>query len=372
MPRVEWSAAGAASIDDAAGRPNGGAGPDTCADRTPGSSPFFRRSPAYRLRQRQHSSKKTPSIEAHVMTPTPSATIQQMPRLARLQTEFDQKHRFSRPLIGRALNTFGKDWAVDFEDTLGTLYPDDLMLEAAAKGYSAFALDSMRRQRAFELSREYPNKTYAEAAGEVYFNIDHMMQEYLPGLLLSHFLWPHHYRQLQFFDVAFVNPMRLSDQPRFSEIGVGTALYSRRLLARLPQSIGNGYDISPASCRFARHHLAASGVCERYTMNEQDIISQPIEPVPWLLCVEVLEHLEQPVEFLRALRAGLASGGKAFITAALNAAHSDHIYLYRSPEEVWEHLSAAGFTLEQSFAAAAYAPPTPNAPVPLAAAFVVS
>jgi hypothetical protein len=306
------------------------------------------------------------------MTPLTTPEARLTPRVTKLQALFDEKHRFSRALIGRALGTFGSDWAGDFEDALATLCPNDDALEAAAKGYSAFAFDSMRRQKAFERDREYPHKTYAEAAGEVYFNAEHMMREYLPGLLLSHFLWPHHYRQLQFFDTAFVDAMRLSAQPFFAEVGVGTAVYSRRLLARLPQSTGNGYDISPSSCQFARRHLAAAGVQSRYSMNEQDIIAQPIAPVPWLVCVEVLEHLEQPVEFLKALRAALARDGKAFITAALNAAHTDHIYLYRNAEEVWEHLRAAGFTLEQSFVAAAYAPPGPGVPVPLAAAFVVS
>ena len=294
------------------------------------------------------------------------------PRVARLQRLFEQKHRVSRGLIGRALAAFGPQWAADFEQTLMDVCADDLALEAAAKGYSAFAFDSMRRQKAFEVTREYPHKTYAEAAGEVYFNADHMMREYLPGLLLSHFLWPHHYRQLQFFDFAFAGAMRLSAQQQFAEVGVGTAVYSRRLLAMLPESTGKGYDISPSSCQFAKQHIEAAGVQSRYTMNEQDIIAQPIAPVPWLVCVEVLEHLEQPVEFLKALRAGLAQGGKAFITAALNAAHTDHIYLYRNGEEVWEHLRAAGFTLEQSFVAAAYATPGPGVPVPLAAAYVVS
>lgn len=306
------------------------------------------------------------------MTPLPILDVRQTPRVAKLQTLFDQRHRFSRALIGRALVAFGNDWAADFEDALTTLCTDEAALEAAAKGYATFAFDSMRRQKAFELAREYPPKTYAEAAGEVYFNAEHMMREYLPGLLLSHFLWPHHYRQLQFFDIAFAGAMRLSPQPHFAEVGVGTAVYSRRLLARLPQSTGNGYDISPSSCQFARRHIEAAGAQGRYTMNEQDIIAQPIAPVPWLVCVEVLEHLEQPVEFLKVLRASLAPGGKAFITAALNAAHTDHIYLYRNREEVWEHLRAAGFTLEQSFVAAAYAPPGPDVPVPLAAAFVVS
>ena len=305
------------------------------------------------------------------MSAHPIPDPRQTPLLAKLHTLFNQKHRYARALISRALGTFGNAWAADFEDTLATLCPNDAALETAAKGYSAFAFDSMRRQKAFELARVYPQKTYDQAASEVYFNHEHMMLEYLPGLMLSHFLWPHHYRQLQFFDSAFAAAMLRSLQPQFAEVGVGTALYSRRLLSRLPQSTGSGYDISPASCQFARRHIESGGLHWRYSMNEQDIISLPIAPVPWLVCVEVLEHLEEPVEFLRALRAGLLPGGKAFITAALNAAHADHIYLYRNSEEVWAHLHAAGFTLEQSFVAAAYGPPSPGVPVPLAAAFVV-
>jgi SAM-dependent methyltransferase len=198
-----------------------------------------------------------------------------------------------------------------------------------------------------------------------------MLGEYLPGLLLSHFLWPHHYRQLQFFDSAFLGPMRLAGDRSFAEVGVGTAVYSRRILSAIPDSTGTGFDISPSSCAFARHHLEAAGAGQRFRMSQQDIIDRPIEPVPWLVCVEVLEHLEDPVSFLGALRRALADGGRAFITAALNAAHADHIFLYRTVDEVWRHLESAGFRLEQSFAAAAYSPPAPGVPVPLAAAFVV-
>lgn len=305
------------------------------------------------------------------MTQLPSPDPELTPRLARLQALFDQKYKLSRALIGRALASFGPAWAADFEPIVANLCPDDESLEAALKGYASFALDSMRRQKAFEQAREYPHKTYAEAAGEVYFNEAHMMSEYLPGLLLSHFLWPHHYRQLQFFDAAFLAPMMLAGETRFAEVGVGTAVYSRRVLSRHTAARGAGYDISPSSCAFALRHVAAAGVQQRFAMHRQDILAEPIEPVPWLVCVEVLEHLEQPVEFLKALRRGLGDGGKAFITAALNAAHADHIYLYRNAEEVWRHLDEAGFRLEQSFVAAAYAPPAPGVPVPLAAAFVV-
>ena len=292
--------------------------------------------------------------------------------VAALQRVFGERHRMNRSLVDRGRAAFGQPWEYDLDRTLQLLFGDASSMEAAAKGYTAFAMDSMRRQQTFETAREYPNKTYAEAASEVYFNDDYMRREYLPGLLLSHFLWPHHYRQLQFFDNAFAAPMSVAGVTDFCEIGVGTGLYSRRLLEALPAAIGHGYDISPTSCDFAAAHIAATGAAGRYTMHKQDVVEQPVQPVARLVCVEVLEHLEQPLEFLHTLRRALAPGGKAFITAAVNAANADHIYLYRHAQEVEAHLEAAGFRLEQAMAAAAYAPPAPGVPVPLAAAFVVT
>ena len=297
--------------------------------------------------------------------------LKQSPRLARLQALFDKKYGFSRDLIGRAMINFGPGWASDFEAVLNSLCADDEALENALKGYASFAIDSMRRQKRFETSRQYPNREYSVAARDVYFNDHYMMMEYLPGLLLSHFLWPHHYRQLQFFDSAFLAPMALSTAPRFAEVGVGTGLYSRRILSRLSNAVGSGYDISPSSCAFAEHHMRVSGVDDRFTMFNSDLGTAEIDAVNWLVCVELLEHLEDPVRFLRGLREHLAPGGKAFITAALNAAHADHIYLYSDAEEVRNHLQEAGFLLEQFYVAAAYAPIKAGVPVPLAAAFVV-
>jgi hypothetical protein len=74
------------------------------------------------------------------------------------------------------------------------------------------------------------------------------------------------------------------------------------------------------------------------------------------MCIEVLEHLEDPPEIICALRRLLAPGGRAFITAAVNAAHADHIYFYRSAADVEAQLIEAGFAIEQAFVGVAYKP----------------
>lgn len=294
------------------------------------------------------------------------------PGLVRLTEALRSGHRFAADIVDRSAALFGPRWADEFEAVVSALFPTTEAAAAAAKGYAGFVMQSMRLQAAFEREREYRPKSYDQAASEVYFNEQHMSQEYLPGLLLSHFLWPHHYRQMRFFETAFVDAMRLAGASSFAEVGIGTGLYSGLLLRRLPEVRGTGFDISPSSVRFTEAQLAALGVGGRYRAELRDITAAPPEvPVEWLVCVEVLEHLEDPVGFLRGLRAAMTPGGKAFITAALNAAHDDHIYLYRTGEDVLAHLQAAGFTLEQSFVGAAYRPSGPGVPVPLAAAFVV-
>ena len=259
-----------------------------------------------------------------------------------------------------------------FEETIQRLFPTTEELALAAKGYAYFVMDLMRRQRRFERERTYPAKSYAEASQEVYMDQEYMASQYLPGLLLSHFLWPHHHRHAAFFESAFVAQMQPYQGVRFAEVGVGTGLYSRRLLQRLPSAHGVGFDISPTSKSFTEAHIRAFELHDRYETLLQDVVADPMQPCEWLICIEVLEHLEDPVAFLNALREALSPGGKAFVTAALNAGHVDHIYLYERVEDVLAHLHEASFTVEQGFFANAYKPSTPGLPVPAVAAFVVS
>ena len=294
------------------------------------------------------------------------------PSLALINTTIRANHRFASGSVDRCIELFGKTWAAEFEQVIHSLFPSSENLVAAVKGYATFAMQSMRLQAEFDRERQYKAKTHEQAASEVYFNEQHMMGEYLPGLLLSHFLWPHHYRQLKFFESAFVQSMRVARASSFMEVGIGTGLYSSLLLRKLPKVTGIGLDISPSSKKFTEAQMKALNLANRYQVMLRDVTAIPMEPkASWLVCVEVLEHLDDPIAFLRGLRRNMKPGARAFITAALNAAHTDHIYLYRNANDVLAQLTEVGFTLEQSFVGSAYKPMSPGVPVPEAAAFIV-
>jgi hypothetical protein len=63
----------------------------------------------------------------------------------------------------------------------------------ALDGYAEFVNDSLRNQSFYEKHGRYKASSYAECVDAYYHNADHMMRCYLPGMYLSHLLWPQHY-----------------------------------------------------------------------------------------------------------------------------------------------------------------------------------
>jgi SAM-dependent methyltransferase len=302
------------------------------------------------------------------MTDLPERT----PHLDRLEQAFRSTSPVFRNIVAKGRAELGPRWAHVLDASVRRLFPGEAELTAAVQGYSRFAMQVLRLQMRFEKERAYVAKSYAEALENVYANDTYMRSEYLPGLLLSHYLWPHHYRQRLFFEHVFVAEMQRAGARSFYDVGVGTGFYSRLALVSVMDLRGIGYDISPSSKSFAEWQARAFGVADRLRVELRDVVDDPPAPTDWLVSVEVLEHLEDPVRFLRGLRAILSEGGKAFVTTALNAPNADHIYLYRNAAEVCAQLDDAGFAVEQYFCALAGKPSFKGAPVAEVAAFVVT
>jgi SAM-dependent methyltransferase len=290
-----------------------------------------------------------------------------VPNLAnvdRLHAQFQNVSPLFKDTVTKG-RLFGNIWEMEMDETISRLWKSDEKLASAVKGYEQFALEIMRLQIDFDRTGEYAPQTYDEANAAVYQADGYMTDTYLPGLLLAWYLWPHHYRQTRFFK-SFVRDMARSGAKKFYEVATGTGLYSRFALQGAKEAVGVGFDISPASCTFTENHIGAFRLGSRYEMRMQNVLEDEPEPVDWLICVELLEHVSDGMPLLRTLRRMLKPGGKMFLATALNAPNSDHILLLKTPDEVYALLHAAGFTVLQSEFNAAYSGKTP----PTVAAFV--
>jgi hypothetical protein len=280
---------------------------------------------------------------------------------------------FMLPSFRRQREEFGGPWEERFATTLerfAATTDDDL--RRAVRGYVNFAIDGMRLQKRFERTLRYEPKSYQDASAAVYHNEEYMYGLYLPGILLSHYLWPHHYRQLQFFEQEFLPRFMAAPSPQFCDIGPGTGFYSRQLLTAAPSANGWAFDISRSALEYSRRHVAAFAVDDRWHAERRDVVLNPTSRQwPFLMCIEVLEHLEDPLTFLRALRGMLADGGRGLISAAVTAPNEDHIYLYNSSNDVRDQIIEAGFQVVTSREDRAYQPRAAE-PVPINAAFIVT
>jgi len=267
---------------------------------------------------------------------------------------------------------FGDPWSAEFDLHLAKLFGDDPTAHAdAVRGYSKFAIDAMRLQKLFNKKLRYEDCTYEEACANVYMNEDYMMKLYLPGILVSHFLWRHHYRQFLYYKENFLPLVSAVGDKRFYDVGTGTGFYTVQIFRHDREFSGCGIDISPHSRRFTGNQIKGWGFERSFTSLNVNIIGAALEPFGCIQTVEVLEHLSDPQLFLNHLRRLLAPGGYGFITAALTAPNADHIYLYWTPDDVIKQLKAADFKVLDHFEADAYVG-SPGEYVPKVAAFIVS
>jgi SAM-dependent methyltransferase len=270
------------------------------------------------------------------------------------QTVFRQLYELMKkkyPLFSalwlKSSEEFGEKWEAELSDNISRVFGPvyNQKWNDAVKGYAEFCTEALRAQNYFERHGRYKATSYEECVETCYNNPDYMKVRYLPGQFLSHYIWGHHRRMMQHF-VNELIPVIKDRINLFFEVGVGCGLYSLKLLKNVPRVTGIGIDISNYALEFTRDVLEKHSLAHRYKTRNQDIIKNPPgEKADLVVCQEVLEHLEDPEGFIIALYDSVRPGGWGYITAAINAAHTDHIYLYRSPGEVKAQIESAGWKI---------------------------
>jgi 2-polyprenyl-3-methyl-5-hydroxy-6-metoxy-1,4-benzoquinol methylase len=168
----------------------------------------------------------------------------------------------------------------------------------------------------------------------------------MTGLALTNFLWPNHIAMRKFFR----NKLPRDISGSYLEIGPGHGFYMMMAMRDTSYSHFLGIDISPASVDLTNRILCDStfGCFDRYEIVERDFLkwstNQRFDAV---VMGEVLEHVENPIDFLRRINEFANEKGFIYITTAINAPAVDHIYLYRSQDEVEEQIVSAGLRIKE-------------------------
>jgi 2-polyprenyl-3-methyl-5-hydroxy-6-metoxy-1,4-benzoquinol methylase len=206
--------------------------------------------------------------------------------------------------------------------------------------YLRMCQDFLIEQVRFMQSGTYSNTSFADVEARIYSNPD-IMEYYMYGLMLSQFLWRHHYHIYEFFMEHL--PKHASGTKRYLEVGAGHGLYM--LEARSLLSSNAKYtliDISSKSIEIARSIIGAEDVnyCKEDIQHHQ-----PDEAYDFVTMGEVLEHVEKPGELLQRLNEMTTDSARFFLTIPANAPAIDHIYYFKSPEHIRDTLQHAGLSV---------------------------
>ncbi len=193
--------------------------------------------------------------------------------------------------------------------------------------YAEFVVDYLREQSQFLATGSYSreNEATTSVIDEVYHN-DEYMRSYMMGLLASYAIFPHHYKQYKFYVDRF--EPTLPSNGACIEFGVGHGMFMTHLLKRQKGRTGFGFDLSDMALTIARAVASIDKIDpSRLTLGNADVASMPLtgEYIA-MTAAGLLEHINDPVGFLRRVREHLAPEvGRIFFMVPVNTAHADHV-----------------------------------------------
>jgi len=256
-----------------------------------------------------------------------------------------QKKKLKQYLAAKDERFFqeAEEFAIQY---IGYLNHEEIPLNYVVDSYLKMCQDMMNCQIEFMKTGKYTIDIHSEAYKEVYNNPERM-KSYMLGLAISQFLWPTHYAMYNFFAN---NVEKLSPNIRsYLEIGPGHGLFFNKALECLGKDVeAVGVDISPMSISITRSIME---YCRTDFLNIEyhnvDILKfDSDKKYDFITMGEVLEHVNCPDKLLYKLKELLTSEGKAFVSTCVNAPAIDHVYHFKSVDEIRSEIDNCGLLIK--------------------------
>jgi 2-polyprenyl-3-methyl-5-hydroxy-6-metoxy-1,4-benzoquinol methylase len=283
--------------------------------------------------------------------------------VAALVGEVVKEFPVHRGFLERALDEATSDELRRLDDYLGFCLGRGLEMSYLARSYLTIVEDTLEEQFFFNRAGHYRHSTFAEVADRVYHDREYM-DRYMYGLAISTFLWPNHVAMARFFRSTIPRDRG----GRYLEVGPGHGYLFLMAMELASYDEFHGVDLSEASIHQTKAIVEHFQPGRPVTLELRDFLaadSLEVGTYDAIVMGEVLEHVERPGAFLRRIRELASPGAFIFVTTCVNAPAVDHIYLWRSTDELESLISECGLrvvtplrlpyegkTLDESIAAA--------------------
>lgn len=235
-----------------------------------------------------------------------------------------------------------EEFAIDYGRYLTS---QGLPFDYAINAYLDMCKNMLKCQIEFMKTGAYSSSDHNQAFVEVYSN-QNLMTSYMIALALSQFLWSTHYKIYLDFERSIIdNATKINS---YLEIGPGHGLYLRKAIQYLKPETGiHAVDISPASIGITKSIISHFyPTISNVTFWTGDILAYDTSAkYDFITMGEVLEHVNAPHLLLSRLMTLLSDSGTAFVTTSINSPAVDHVYHYKSVEDVRDMISDSGLKI---------------------------
>lgn len=216
--------------------------------------------------------------------------------------------------------------------------------DSIADGYLNFCLYFMEERKYFVEYGTYRYSTYKEA--ELLYNDSAYMKNYMIGLSLAIYLWSIQRESMRFFVEKCRKDKHFGG--KYLEVGPGHGEY---LVTAMENMFFDEYlavDISSTSAEMTRSFLKYVYQNDKKAMGKvavlhKDFFAIEEEKFDGIVVSEVLEHVENPKDFLLQTKKLAKQDAFIYLSTAINSPFPDHLYHFHRKEEVYRLLKETGF-----------------------------
>lgn len=283
-----------------------------------------------------------------ILPSDPTDTVNCHSRVAKLGAEVASVNPMHKGFVERALAKLTSEEFSRFEQFLEFCERGGASVEHIAGCYLTVVEDTLGEEMYFLRHKNYRHSTYAEVAEFVYHNRDYMSR-YMYGLVVTAFLWPNHVHMARFFNEKLPRNKRGA----YLEIGPGHGYYMMTAVSESAFDRFAGVDISEASIAQTRAMIdffapEARGRIELSCCDFLDATTLAPASFDAIVMGEVLEHVERPGAFVRRIAELARPDAFIYVTTCINAPAVDHIYLWRSTDQLEQLFLESGFSIREA------------------------